>query len=127
MGAAVEQPRLGATSWRGTRHIAVRPPVLQGARQGAQARLELTRQELAGPVHASAALNRPAGRDPTLTLIAALGDGRAAGRAQVRTLVQRELAAALGDWDLLLSPAAPTTAFRVGEARAARTPRRARG
>ena len=36
---------------------------------------------------------------------------------QVRTLVQRELNAALGEWDLLLSPAAPTTAYRIGEAR----------
>lgn len=36
---------------------------------------------------------------------------------QVRTLVQRELTAALGEWDLLLSPAAPTTAYRVGQAR----------
>lgn len=35
----------------------------------------------------------------------------------MRTLVQRELNAALGDWDLLLSPAAPTTAYRIGEAR----------
>ena len=34
----------------------------------------------------------------------------------MRTLVQRELNAALGEWDLLLSPAAPTTAYRIGEA-----------
>ena len=31
--------------------------------------------------------------------------------------MQRELNAALGEWDLLLSPAAPTTAYRIGEAR----------
>ncbi len=61
---------------------------------------------------------RSTGWDPTSwPYISAMRDGRAAGRGQVRTLVQRELAAALGDWDLLLSPAAPTTAFRVGEAR----------
>ena len=33
---------------------------------------------------------------------------------QVRTLVQREMIAALGKYDVLVSPAAPTTAYRIG-------------
>lgn len=45
---------------------------------------------------------------------------------QVRTLVQRELAAALAEWDLLLSPAAPTTAYRIGEARCPLAPQQRR-
>lgn len=35
--------------------------------------------------------------------------------AQVRTLVRREMNMALGRFDALLCPAAPTTAYRVGE------------
>ena len=34
---------------------------------------------------------------------------------QVRTLIQRELRAALGQYSALLSPAAPTAAYRLGE------------
>ncbi len=34
---------------------------------------------------------------------------------KVRTLIRREFAAALTDHDLLLTPTAPTTAFRIGE------------
>jgi len=30
-------------------------------------------------------------------------------------MVQRELYAALAEWDVLISPAAPTTAYRIGE------------
>ena len=57
-------------------------------------------------------------RNPSISAHAGhknLADGSRA--VQVRTLVQRELTAALGEWDLLLSPAAPTTAYRVGQAR----------
>ena len=36
-------------------------------------------------------------------------------RRQVRTLVQRQLSAALEDCDVLVSPVAPTAAFRIGE------------
>ena len=35
-------------------------------------------------------------------------------RAQVRTLVQQEMYRALSDFDALVSPAAPTTAYRLG-------------
>ena len=34
--------------------------------------------------------------------------------AQVRTLVQQEMYRALSDFDALVSPAAPTTAYRLG-------------
>lgn len=34
---------------------------------------------------------------------------------QVRTLIQREMGAALQQYDALLCPAAPTPAYRVGE------------
>ena len=34
---------------------------------------------------------------------------------QVRTLIQRDFAAAFADVDVLISPTAPTTAFRIGE------------
>lgn len=34
---------------------------------------------------------------------------------QVRTLVQREMGAALQQYDALLCPAAPTPAYRLGE------------
>jgi hypothetical protein len=34
---------------------------------------------------------------------------------QVRTLVQRDMEGALSRFDLLLSPAAPTPAYRIGE------------
>jgi aspartyl-tRNA(Asn)/glutamyl-tRNA(Gln) amidotransferase subunit A len=38
------------------------------------------------------------------------------GQAQkVRTLVRNDLAAAYGDFDVLVSPTSPTTAFRIGE------------
>ena len=38
-----------------------------------------------------------------------------AAAVQVRTLVQRELHRALEQYDCLLSPVAPTTAFQLGE------------
>ncbi len=99
------------------RGTAVRRLVLQGARQHAQAGsyARSCRSAARGVQRAPAALDRLGPYpDPD---ISAMRDGRAVGRGQVRTLVQRELAAALGDWDLLLSPAAPATAFRVGQAR----------
>jgi Asp-tRNA(Asn)/Glu-tRNA(Gln) amidotransferase A subunit family amidase len=34
---------------------------------------------------------------------------------QVRTLVQREMYAALAEHDALISPAAPTAAYRIGQ------------
>ena len=36
-------------------------------------------------------------------------------RWQVRTLVQRQMSAALQQYDVLVSPVAPTAAFRIGE------------
>ena len=40
---------------------------------------------------------------------------RALSAVQVRTLIQREMGAALQQYDALLCPAAPTPAYRVGE------------
>lgn len=47
------------------------------------------------------------------------GQARSCGQrhlhAQVRTLVQQEMYRALSDYDALISPAAPTTAYKLGE------------
>ncbi|KAK9822511.1 hypothetical protein WJX81_008348 [Elliptochloris bilobata] len=78
----------------------------------------------AGDLRAMYAGTRHAGLGPevkrrvlmgTYALSAGYYDAYYKRAQQVRTLVQRELNAALDEWDLLLSPAAPTTAYRIGQ------------
>ena len=52
---------------------------------------------------------------PGTTLLSYAGNEISLCSKQVRTLVQRELVSTLQHFDALLSPVAPTAAYRIGE------------